>query len=301
MGSHEHFTLVETAPGVHAAIAGRTGAAVSNSAIVDTGSKTLVVDTFMTAQAAAELRAAAREVTGRDAFLVVNTHWHGDHVSGNQVFTDEPIVATARTLELMIAAAPADLAAYEAEIEAYLAAFEEKLESDDESERSLARRRVAGLGQIKEAIPGFRLTLPDLLIDDRLVVQDERTVEILTYGPGHTDSDVFVWLPDERAIIAGDLCWNASHPKIEDGHPADWVSVLDRMLALDPAQVVPGHGRAGGREVAEAMLPYMRSVVGLLEQVEGGADPASLAAPDGSEDWQGIERLHDGLGILAGR
>jgi len=255
----------------------------------------------MTSQAAAELRAAARDLTGRDAFLVVNTHWHGDHVRGNQVFDDIPIVATPRTRELMIADTPADLAAYEAEIEGYLATFRERLDSDDEAERALAKRRLAGLEQLKDSIPGFTLTLPDLLIDGRLSIEDERPIEILTYGAGHTDSDAFVWLPGERVLVGGDLCWNEVHPKIEDGHPADWAAVLDRMLALDPVHVVPGHGRAGGREIVEAMLPYMQSVVDLLDRVRAGADPGSVPPPEGSEHWDGPARLHDGLGILAGR
>lgn len=301
MSSYEHFTVVETAPGVHAALAGKSGAAVSNAVIIDTGAKTLVVDTFMTTQAAVELRAAVRDLTGRDAFLVVNTHWHGDHVRGNQAFEDLPTVATARTLELIVADSPADLSAYEAEIDGYITTFRQKLESEDEAERALAERRIAGLEQIKESIPGYRLTLPDLLIDGRLVIDGERTVEILTYGAGHTDSDVFAWLPDNRALAAGDLCWNAVHPKIEDGHPADWAAVLDRLLALEPEHVIPGHGRAGGKEIVAAMLPYMRSVVSLLEEVRAGADPAAVDVPSGSEDWDGPARLHVGLELLTGR
>ena len=301
MGSYEHFTLVETAPGVHAVLAGRTGATIGNAAIVDIGSKTVIVDTFMTRQAATELKSAARDVTGRNVFLVVNTHWHGDHVRGNQVFDDVPIVATARTLELMIADAPADLDAYEAEIDRYLATFRERLESGDEQESKLAARRIANLEQIKESVPGFRLTLPDVLIDGRLTIEGERPVEVMTLGAGHTDSDVFLWLPENRTLVAGDLCWSAIHPRIEDGHPAEWAAVLDRLVALDPAHVVPGHGHAGGKEIVEAMLSYMRSVVTLLEEVRAGADPATVDVPAGSEGWDGPARLHDGLGIIARR
>ncbi|HSM01369.1 MAG TPA: MBL fold metallo-hydrolase [Acidimicrobiia bacterium] len=298
MSSYEHFTVVETAPGVHAALAGKSGAAVSNSAIIDTGSKTVVVDTFMTTQAAAELRAAVRDLTGRDTFLVVNTHWHGDHVRGNQAFAGLPIVSTARTLELIVADSPTDLSAYEEEIDGYLATFRQKLQSDDQAERALAERRIAGLEQIKASVPGYRLTLPDVLIDGRLVIEDERTVEIVTFGAGHTDSDVFAWLPQERAVAAGDLCWNAVHPKIEDGHPADWAAVLDRLLALDPQHVIPGHGRAGGKEIVAAMLPYMHAVTDLLDEVRAGADPATVDVPAGSEAWDGPARLHGGLAIL---
>lgn len=297
----EHFKLVETAPGVHAAVADITGAAVGNATIIDTGSKTVVVDTFMTAQAAAELRKAAVELTGRSAFLVVNTHWHGDHTSGNQVFADAVIVSTRTTLDLMVADAPADLTAYEAEVDGYIASFRAKLDSSDEAERALAKRRIAGLEQLRQAIPGFRLTLPDVLVDDRLVITGGRDLQVITYGGGHTDSDTFVWMPAERLLVSGDLCWTRIHPRIHDGHPAAWAAILDRVLDLNPVTVIPGHGSPAGSEVPEALAPYFRAVDSMVDEVSTGADPASLPLPAGSEGWDGPERLRDGLKVLAER
>ncbi|MFH1104461.1 MAG: MBL fold metallo-hydrolase [Actinomycetota bacterium] len=295
----EHFKLVETAPGVHAAVADITGAAVGNATIIDTGSKTVVVDTFMTAQAAAELRKAAVDLTGRSAFLVVNTHWHGDHTSGNQVFADAVIVSTRTTLDLMVANAPADLTAYEAEVDGYIASFRAKLESPNDSERALAKRRIAGLEQLRQAIPGFRLTLPDVLVDDRLVITGGRDLQVITYGGGHTDSDTFVWMPAERLLVSGDLCWTRIHPRIHDGHPAAWAAILDRVLDLNPVTVIPGHGSPAGSEVPAALAPYFRLVDAMVDKVRAGADPASLPLPAGSEGWDGPERLRDGLATLA--
>jgi len=54
----EHFTVSEVASGVYACVAGASQAAVGNTAIVDTGSRTIVVDSFMTTVGAAELRLA---------------------------------------------------------------------------------------------------------------------------------------------------------------------------------------------------------------------------------------------------
>jgi len=297
----DHFTLVEAVPGVHAAVAGDTGAAIGNAAVVDTGTRTLVVDTFMTSQASAELRAAAKDLTGRDAFLVVNTHWHSDHVRGNQTFADVPIVATPRTLELIVADTPADLAAYEEEIDAFLDGARKAAESDDPAERESAAGRLRTLQQLKESIPGFSLTLPQLLVDDHLVFDDGRRVELITHGPGHTDSDIFVWLPDDRAVVAGDLCWNAMHPRLDDGHPPAWAEVLSRMRDLGPEAVVPGHGPPAGIEIVEAMIPYMLSVGEMVEAIRKGADPGSLPPPAGSEAWDRPERMTAGLTALASK
>lgn len=75
----DHFSVSEVASGVYACVAGASQAAVGNAAIVDTGAKTIVVDSFMTTVGAAELRQVAEQLTGRSVFMLVNTHWHGDH------------------------------------------------------------------------------------------------------------------------------------------------------------------------------------------------------------------------------
>ena len=195
----EHFTLVETAPGIHAAIAGDTGAAGANAAIIDTGRQTVVVDTFQTAQAAEELRTAAVQLTGRQGLLVVNTHWHSDHTQGNQAFAADAIVSTRTTLELMVADAPADLAEYEAEIDGYLAGTRLQLESDEEAVRAAARRRLSALDQLKQAAPGFRLTLPNLLIDDRLEIAGDGVMSTT----GNSASSSSSSMPSLSATLTG--------------------------------------------------------------------------------------------------
>ena len=74
-----------------------------------------------------DLLAAVRDLTGRTAALVVNTHWHSDHVSGNQVFAGAEILATPRTVELIAETSSPDVAAYTAEIDGYLAFVRERL------------------------------------------------------------------------------------------------------------------------------------------------------------------------------
>ncbi|MBI5156591.1 MAG: MBL fold metallo-hydrolase [Acidimicrobiia bacterium] len=297
----ESFDLIELAAGVHGAVSDIAGPAVGNAAIIDTGDKTVVIDSFMTAQAAAELRNEAVRLTGRSAFLLVNTHWHGDHTWGNQVFDDIPIASTRRTLELIIADAPANLVAYEAELDAQLTALRVRLESDDASVRAAAARRVRGVEAYKAAAPGFRLTLPDLLFDDHLVIEGRRRVELMTYGGGHTESDVFAWIPDAGVMIAGDLCWNRIHPRTLDGDPGDWAGILERMARLAPMRVHPGHGEPGGPEVIEALVPYLRTVAGYVTAVRAGTDPAGLAPPPGSEAWASPERMRTGVAGLAAR
>jgi hypothetical protein len=64
---------------------------VGNAAIIDTGDKTLVIDSLRPPGAPAE----ATRLTGRAVFLLVNTHWHSDL---GQPGRHVPIIGTERTV-----------------------------------------------------------------------------------------------------------------------------------------------------------------------------------------------------------
>jgi glyoxylase-like metal-dependent hydrolase (beta-lactamase superfamily II) len=291
----QHFTLHQVTDGVWEAEGDFSKASIGNAAIVDAGGKTIVIDTFMTQVAAAELREAAEALTGNSVFLAVNTHWHSDHASGNQVFDDVPIVSTSQTRDEIARTAPADVAAWEPEIEAAIARLEAAVAAgDDAASDQLTLQR-----HFKAHTTGFRMTLPSLLIDGTLTVEGERRVEIMTLGRGHTVSDTIVWLPAERVVITGDLCWRGIHPRTQDGFPTDWATYAEALIALEPKHVIPGHGLPGGPEALTTLPSYFRTVAEMVEAVRTGADPTSFEAPQGSSDWEGLARFHTGLRILA--
>src|SRR5262245_11988679 len=93
IGFHEpqtaakHFSLQQLAPGVWAAIQNdKGGHAISNAGIIDLGNKTLVFDAFMNPDAATELKQTAEQLTKHPVSFVINSHYHDDHIRGNQVF-----------------------------------------------------------------------------------------------------------------------------------------------------------------------------------------------------------------------
>jgi cyclase len=77
----KHFALHQLAEGVFAASAQTGGAAFSNAGIVDLGDQSAVFDTFLTPQAALELRQCAEELTGHGPQIVINSHYHHSRVN----------------------------------------------------------------------------------------------------------------------------------------------------------------------------------------------------------------------------
>lgn len=303
MTSSEHFALHELAPGVHAAVMRPGGAAVSNAAIIDLGDRTLVVDTFQTLGAAEDLLAAAHRLTGRGVAVVVNSHWHDDHIGGNQVFREAEIIATPRTVELVVGHATRP-DQYAAELETYLASVRERLEAaETEDERARHRAALVTVETLVREAPRFRLSLPAPMRNETLeLVGTERDAEVITYGPGHTESDAFVHLPTEGIVVAGDLLWVDAHPRTQDGDPDAWATALDRMATLGPRTIVPGHGEVGGPQHAAGLAAYLREVAQMVSATrsEPSIDPSErFPPPEGSGTWAGLGRLWEGVRLLA--
>jgi glyoxylase-like metal-dependent hydrolase (beta-lactamase superfamily II) len=297
------FTIHEVAGGVWAAVAPSTsGPAVSNAAIVDLGDSTIVVDTFMTGAAAEELAAEVARLTGRAAHLVVNSHWHSDHVRGNRVFDGVPIVGTERMRQLIIGDAPRTPETLET------AAADLRRVADNLTAKATTpaeHTQAAGTRALADALladaASYRLVVPGVLFGDRLDLAGERPAEILSYGRGHTESDVFVHLPDDGVVIAGDLVWTGVHPKTSDGFPQAWATVLDRLGELRPRHVVAGHGMPGTAADIAVMGDYLRHVDDMVAAARAGdLDPQQAPPPPGSDAWQDLPRFRAGLTKLAG-
>lgn len=303
-----HFTVEQVGDGIYAAVARDPGGAMSNAGIVDLGDATLIFDTFMTTQAAEDLRAAAERLTGRPARYVVNSHWHDDHVLGNQVFPDATILATPRTRALMETEVAEAIARYHAKLPEHTRALRERLSQEtDPTRRARLETELAGDEEIRAMLPTLRLTLPTATFTDAHTFRGaRRTVQLLSYGGGHTDSDAFLYLPDDRLAFLGDLLFVRSHPWLGHGHPENWVAILERIETLDVRTAVPGHGPVGVRADCARVRQYIADVGDLAhealrarataQEMMATPVPAAYATWDSPEvlGWN-MEFLHDHL------
>ena len=149
----------------------------------------------------------------------VNTHAHYDHSFGNQVFAELPGFGHRGI--------PAHFAEFETpRLEAWNA--------DPEAQPQYDWREV-------------RPTPPGTLIDAPTELElGGRRVRLLPLGPGHTDTDLVVHVPDADVWIVGDVVEESGPPMYGSGSfPLDWPAVLFALAEQidDDAIVVPGHGR----------------------------------------------------------
>jgi cyclase len=286
--STRDFRLERLAPGVHAAIARETGFGLCNSGIVDLGGATVVFDSMLTPRAGALLARAAERVTGHAPAWVVNSHWHGDHIWGNAAFPQGHVVSSRRVRDVVLRKSRRQFDDCRREFPKELAA----LEAPDSPIAARDRPQVRSWFEGVLATPKpLRIVPPEVTFENELVLEgSRRSLHLLTYGGGHSPSDVFGYLPDEGIVFTGDLVMVGYHPSVGDGWPAEWLRILGRVQRLRFEQLLPGHGSVGTRKNLDGEVRYLRDLQRIVANaVRRGATLAEAVAtpiPASYRDWK---------------
>ena len=195
---------------MYAAIHIDGGMAIGNAGIVDLGDRTLIYDTFSTPQAVEDLRIAAETLTGRPINAVINSHWHHDHTWGNQVFeANTEIISTAETLRLFITSRERGVydnsyfTVAETNLKTTLTQFQA---AEKESQRRQLALWIDYYQSIIKAKTILEVRAPNLTFAEHLAFHGtERSVELIAFVGGHSESDVVLFLPQEGIAFMGDL------------------------------------------------------------------------------------------------
>jgi glyoxylase-like metal-dependent hydrolase (beta-lactamase superfamily II) len=277
----KHFDLEQLGSGVYAAIATEDGGAYSNAGIVDLGDQTLVFDAFEAPQAAKDLRLAAKHLTGRPPTCVIISHSHADHWFGNQALARHvPIIATHATLEEMTEAIGwlEELKENPADLEQAIQETQESLDTEtDPRRRASLERSMTRMGHTLAMLPILEPQLPNLIFGTRLVFRGtQRTAELREAAPGHTASDAYLILPEDRVIFMGDLGFFQSQPFTVYADPQAWVAHLEEMEQSSAETFVPGHGPLG----TKADLALQGQYINLLQELVAGAIEEGLSVEE---------------------
>lgn len=288
-----HFRLQQLAEGVYAAIHVDGGVAIGNAGIVDLGGRTLVFDCMFTPQAGEDLRIAAEALTGRPVDVVIDSHWHNDHIWGNQAFgADTDIIASAETRRMIIAtrghgAYDTFMAHAEVDLQSTRAQLQAATEAGQRRQLALWVDYWQG---VVEAKPILRVRAPNLAFDKRLTFHGaDRSAELIAYSGGHTESDAVLFLPQEGIAFMGDLLFIEHQPYLGGGDPGSLLSILDEVSGLAPKLLVPGHGPIGTAGSLKAMSQYVNALdelaCAMVEAGEAEETIDTMAIPQPYDQW----------------
>lgn len=253
--------LREIAVDVYACLQEDRGLGTSNSGLVRRGGG-LVVDTFWDLPHTRAMIDTYARVCPERPRRVVNTHHNGDHCWGNQLFAGAEIIGHRLCAESMRKEDPGALRALQA-----------AAQGGDPALRRLGRALA------EWDFDGVEITPPGTLVDDALELDlDGLRVEILYVGPAHTLGDVIVHVPERRVVFAGDILFRLCTPIGWEGTMDQWIRALERIEALAPDAIVPGHGPVCGLEGPREMKAYLEYVRGEARRHFEAERPALEAA-----------------------
>jgi glyoxylase-like metal-dependent hydrolase (beta-lactamase superfamily II) len=206
----------------------------------------VVVDTGRHAGHSDRILAWVREQDAPVA-VVVNTHWHLDHVGGNP-----RLRAAYPQLEVHASDAIDDA------LEGFLANY---------------RKQLVGLAAAAEPEARARFETEIALIDAGAALKPDRVVQSAgtkalagrTFRIGleraATKGDVWLYDPATRVLVAGDLV-TLPAPFLDTACPRRWREALDRLDDVPFVSVVPGHGQVLDRA---AFTTYRTAFGALLD------------------------------------
>lgn len=180
---------------------------------------------------AQEIIPKIKELTSKPVRFAFDTHHHGDHAYGNQVWVEQGATPVAHTGVV-------------------------------EEMKKYEPGRWNDTAKTRKDVQNSKLKFPSVLFPSEMFFDDgNHRVELHHFGVAHTRGDAFAWLPKERILFTGDACVNGPYNYVGDGSISDWINTLEAARKLNPAVVCPGHGPSGDSTLLEHQQEYFRQLL----------------------------------------
>ena len=161
----------------------------------------------------AKIKAAVATVTPKPVRFVVNTHWHFDHVGGNEALAGSGAIIFAH---------------------------------ENTRRRMSSEQFIAALNRKVPASP--TAALPVITFSDTITFYTiDDTVRTFHVGNAHTDGDAIIFFRKANVVHMGDTFFNGRYPLIDlssGGSLVGMIAAANQGLAMTNADTrfIPGHG-----------------------------------------------------------
>jgi cyclase len=227
-----------------------------NTAVFVTAGGAVVVDTKFPGWGRPILD-KLRTLTDKPVTMIINTHSHGDHTSGNVEFP--------ATVDVVVQ------------------------ENTKTNMERMERRDVRpGAPETRESLDIFKTNnhrgMPKRTFKDRMSIgSGADRIDLYYFGIGHTNGDAWVVFPALRVMHAGDMFPGRSLPNIDPvngGSGVTWPETLAKVYAgiKDVDTVIPGHSTLMTMEDIRVHGEFLRDFVAAVREAKRAGKTVDEAA-----------------------
>ncbi len=260
VGPHSYYI-----PGLPGAAAAANQGFMSNAGFVVTPAGVVVFDSLGTPSLAQAMLAEIRKLTQAPIKRVIVSHYHADHYYGLQVFKD-------------------------AGAEIWAHALGRGSVQTEEARLRFEQRKEILSPWVTDALQRFIEADVWLSGDTDFELGGVR-FQIRHVGPAHSPEDLALFVVDDQVLYAGDLVFKGRVPFVGAADSRLWLAALDRLLALNPRVLVPGHGGISTDPVDD--LTLTRDYLTYLREQMGRAVTELIPFEEAYQatDWSRFEYL----------
>ena len=218
-----------------------SGEGRGNIGAIELQNHTVIIDSTLFPSTAKAFRKSLEAQIKSPIRKLVLTHYHADHVFGNQVFKDCEIISSVQLLQLM----------------------EEQAHTFELSDSDIEERPE--LAELKR----LEMTFPTMIVDKALSLRDDGFIVEITCVGGHTEGSSFVYFPQEHILFSGDLIFAKEFPWAGDKtcDPQEWMNALKLFKELDVEKIVPGHGPICDKSEIDKYLKFFEETTAIIKNL----------------------------------
>ncbi len=258
----------------------------------------IIVDPGHSAALSAEVRREFERITDKPIRAIIYTHGHGDHTRGASAFADEG-------LELQVWARANFNSEIRAAAESGLMGFARPA---DMQGGDLAPERPIGfngpprpMSPAERRSPVRRVDPTHTFEEDRISLEIAGVTLELVAAPGETTDQLYIWLPEEKLLFAGDNVfhtWPNVYPlRGTNRSIRDWIASLDKMIQEGPELLVAGHGNPVTEDVIEQLTNRRDAMQWVWDRTIEGAK--LFLTPDELVEYAALPERFASLDYLA--
>lgn len=233
--------------GAQEAITFENGGAIANITILDSSEGAIIVDTGPSKRFGMQLASLARTLTGKDIARVYLTHFHPDHVFGNQAFDHKQLAATPGLISGL-----RDMGTGFSDAMYYIA---------------------------RDWMRDTDIVLPSTEVKAGVEDIGGRRLRLMPMA-GHTDSDLAIFDESSGILIAGDLAFLDRAPTTPHADIERWLNTLAKLDGIPCNRLVPGHGPAEkGKRAIDQTKEWLAAIEDIISRsFDAGQDILEASA-----------------------